>query len=192
MINYYKNSKNGFLITGLVFLLFLGACGVKKKSVSSDTIDVIKTDIVTKPQIAEISIESRKVEGSAEVRKKDYYPNPREACMNLALNDAMKKGNCDIVVRPMYEIEESGSYISVKVSGFAGHYKKFRDLQDSDTTAFKVYDKVAASLNKATIIEKGKKRHSTEGKSGKSGRGAVRGVLLGLGLLLGLIVIASI
>lgn len=168
----------------LVLFLLFSACSVTKKSVSSDTMNIIKTDIVTKPQIADIEVESRKIEGFAEVRKKDYYPNPKEACINLALKDATKKGNCDVVVQPMYEIEESGRYINVKVSGFAGSYKKFRAIQDADTSTFIAYGKISKAMNADVAAPKhvNKSRKFISESNNKSGNGAGKGVLKVLGI----------
>lgn len=168
----------------LVLFLLFSACSVTKKSVSSDTMNIIKTDIVTKPQIADIEVESRKIEGFAEVRKKDYYPNPKEACINLALKDATKKGNCDVVVQPMYEIEESGRYINVKVSGFAGSYKKFRAIQDADTSTFIAYGKISKAMNADVAEPKhvNKSRKFISENNNKSGNGAGKGVLKVLGI----------
>ena len=168
----------------ILTLFFLSACSVTKKSVSSDTMNIIKTDIVTKPQIADIEVESRKIEGFAEVRKKDYYPNPKEACINLALKDATKKGNCDVVVQPMYEVEETGRYINVKVSGFAGSYKKFRAIQDADTSTFIAYGKISKAMNTEVAEPKhvNKSRKFISENNNKSGNGAGKGVLKVLGI----------
>ena len=177
--------KLNLLISSAIITIFASSCSITQKSVSSETMKVIKTDIVTKPQIAEINIESRRIEGFAEVKKKDYMPNPREACTNLALNDATKKGNCDIVVQPKYEIEETGRFISVKVTGFAGTYKKFRELVDADTTAFKVYEKVAGITN--VKMEGAKSNNIFKNTSGKKRGGTAILGLLALPLLLLLI-----
>jgi uncharacterized lipoprotein YmbA len=168
----------------IIALLLLTACSVTKKSVTSDTMNIIKTDVVTKPQIADIEVESRKIEGFAEVRKKDYYPNPKEACVNLALKDATKKGNCDVVVQPMYEIEESGRYITVKVTGFAGSYKKFRAIQDADTSTFIAYGKISKAMNAEVAEPKqvNKARKFMAENNNKSGNGAGKGVLKVLGI----------
>lgn len=177
--------KKSKLIINLSIIVLLSACGVVKKTVTSDTLEIKKNDVITKPQLAEISIENRKIEGFFKVRKKDYYPNPKESCTNLALNDAIVKGKCDFVVQPMYEIEEDNTYISVKVSGFAGFYKKFRDIVESDTAAFKTYEKI----NQSTNVNIAKPKNVTKIEKNKKG-GAIAGAILA-GILVPLIIIIA-
>lgn len=173
---------------GLAVMLLSASCSAVKKTVTTETMNIIKTDVVTKPQVAELSIEYRKIEGVAEVRVKEYYPNAREACISFALKDAITKGNCDIVVQPNYEIEETKSYIRVKVTGFAGYYKKFRDLQDSDTTAFKVYEKISGVV-KTNVATPGNTVKTTTTQ--KKGKGLVGGIIAAILLPIIIIIAAS-
>ncbi len=179
--------KKSRLFLYLSIAAMVSSCSVVKKSVSSDTLDIKKSEVITKPQIAEISIENKKIDGYARIRKKDYYPNPKEACTNLAINDAVTKAKCDFVVQPMYEIEEDKSFISVKVSGFAGFYKKFRDMVESDTAAFKAQEKI----NKTTDVSTAKPKSVTK-YSKKSPTKAVTTTIITASILSLLLIIANL
>jgi len=177
--------KNLNKLGTFAIILLMASCGTTRKQVSSDTIEIEKTNVITKPQLADVEIESRKIEGFAEVKKKDYMPNPMEACKSLALKDATNKGKCDIVVQPMYEIEEDSRYIRVKVSGFAGSYKKFREIVAADTTTFIAYGKIRNTINADYAAPKSVKKETPFGKrSGGKGKGAAAGISIGAGSLL--------
>jgi len=174
--------KKPISLLSLLIVLTIASCSLTKRSVTADTMKIVKTDVVTKPQIADLQIENKKIEGKAEVRKKDYFPNPKEACINLALKDAIIKGNCDLIVQPMYEVEEDKVYVRVKVIGFAASYKKFRDLQEADTNAFKAYSKISSVINVDVAAPKSDNLIQSQTKKGR-GKGAVVILLLLLGSL---------
>ena len=128
-------------------LLFTTSCIGVKKSVSSDYIFIEGNNIVVKPQIADLKVEERKVEGNAEIRTKDYRNplNPKaplDACKLLALKNAIQLGKCDLIVQPMYESEENELFVKVRVVGFAAHYKNFRDINAADTLAFNTLKRI--------------------------------------------------
>jgi hypothetical protein len=177
------------LLFSTILIIAISSCSSIKKTVTTDTMKVVKTDIVSKPQIAEINIETRKIEGVAEVRIKDYYPNAREACISFAIKDAITKGNCDIVVQPMYDIEETKTYVRVKVSGFAGTYKKFRELENSDTVSFKAYEKIT-NVVKANVASPGSTSKNSPSSPGGKSKGKAIGII-GL-ILLPIILITTI
>lgn len=178
--------KNLNKLATIAITLVIASCSTTRKQVSSDTIEIEKTNVITKPQLADVEIESRKIDGFAEVKKKDYMPNPLEACKSLALKDATNKGKCDLVVQPMYETEEDSRYIRVKVTGFAGSYKKFREIVAADTTTFIAYGKIKNAVNADFGTPKSVKKETPfSRKNGGKGAGAAAGIgVAGLLLLL--------
>lgn len=151
------------LASFLAAVMFLSSCSTVRKSASSETVEIRKTDIVTTPQVADLKIEERKIEGVAEVRIKDYTPNAVEACKALAVRNATTNGKCDLIAQPNYEIEQSAQFVKVKVTGFAAHYKNFRAMVPADTTSFVVYEKITNSnlientskTNQQSTVKKG-------------------------------------
>jgi len=129
-----------FSIIGAITLVY--SCSPIRKTVTSDTVEINKNNVVAKPQIADLKIEERKVEGIAEVRTKDYFPSAVDACKALAIKNATISGKCDLLVQPIFEVEENKIYVKVKVIGFAAHYKNFRDITEADTASFKTLERV--------------------------------------------------
>jgi hypothetical protein len=120
--------------------IFLSSCQVAHKSASIGVEDIKKSGFVmAKPLMSEIEVDNQKIEGRAAISNKLYAGTaggPQAAAMNLAVIDAVKKANCDIIVQPVYEIENSGTYTTATVRGFAARYKEFRDITPQDTAAF--------------------------------------------------------
>lgn len=166
------------LASFLAVVMFVSSCGTIQKSANSETADIRKTDIVTTPQVADLKIEERKIEGVAEVRVKDYTPNAVEACKALAVRNATTNGKCDLIAQPNYEIEQSSQFVKVKVTGFAAHYKNFRAMVPADTTSFVVYEKIT---NSNTIGNTNKTTQQSTVKKGGAGR-VVAGTLVVIGL----------
>jgi hypothetical protein len=131
-----------FLMIALIF----GSCATSKvtKSVTQEVAFINKTTVLTNPQIADLRIEERKIEGAVEVRKKDYS-NPIEDAKALAIRQATLEGKCDLVAQPNFEITDSRESVSVRVVGFAAHYKNFRPMVTADTSAFVMYEKIRAT-----------------------------------------------
>lgn len=166
------------LASFLAALMFLSSCSTVRKTASSETAEIRKTDIVTTPQVADLKIEERKIEGVAEVRIKDYTPNAVEACKALAVRNATTNGKCDLIAQPNYEIEQSSQFVKVKVTGFAAHYKNFRAMVPADTTSFVVYEKIT---NSNTIGNTNKTTQQSIVKKGGAGKAVL--VVLSLTLL---------
>ena len=88
--------RNSFILFVRVFLLMLGSCSIisyKSASVESDY--VAKNGfMMAKPQLVDIEVEKRKIEGSATVDNKLYGgPAATDAAKNLAVMDAVERGD---------------------------------------------------------------------------------------------------
>ena len=129
----------------------LTSCGVVASN-SSQTVDVdaIRKDgfVMAKPIVADVKIENRKIEGTATVKNALYLGTAAEAAKNLAVIDAVKKGDADVIVQPIYKVVANSSTTTATVIGFAAKYKDFRPYTDEDKLAFDVRIK----MNNTTLI----------------------------------------
>src|SRR5688572_15109559 len=118
-----KKGTAGAFIMGCVFLSFCSCSSLRTSSVDVEYIS--KSGIMTKPMVAEIEVEKKKIQATIMIRKKDYLPNPLEAAKNLAIADAIKAANADLLVQPVFNTETKGGTITVTVIGFPAKYKEF-------------------------------------------------------------------
>lgn len=136
-------NRNGFLKS----LVFVGAafaaasCATTNSKSASVDIDKISQYgfVMAKPIVADVKVEIRKIMGMATVKNSDYANAPALAerdAKNLAIMDAVKKGDADVIVQPMYSMERDMKNTTVTVTGFAGKYKGFRPYSDADKLAF--------------------------------------------------------
>lgn len=120
--------------------LLLASCATSSKSVSVD-VDRISQQgfVMAKPIVADVQVEIRKIEGMATVKNSDFAGNValmESTARSLAIMDAVKKGDADVIVQPMYSMTRDASTTTVSVIGFAGRYKAFRQYSDADKLAF--------------------------------------------------------
>lgn len=144
---------------------------------------------MAKPLISEIEVDNQKIEGRAIINNRLYANSiggPEAAAMNLAVIDAVKKASCDIIVQPIYEIENSGTNTTATVRGFAARYKAFREITPADTAAFSM----RAELDRTSAVRYRDNTMSVAATAGapkkRSKVGAIIG-LVGLIVLLGAI-----
>lgn len=163
MKNLNLSGKSAISVAMMVVLFAVLCSCASTKSASVDTDLVYKNGfMMAKPIVVDIKVEKRKIEGKAVIKNSVYG---REAATrvakSLAVIDAVKRGDADILVQPMFEVESSNSYTTASVSGYAAKYKEFRDVTTADTLAFKVRSKLTAVANYAapdevSVTKKGK------------------------------------
>jgi hypothetical protein len=185
-LTIFKNA-----LVGMSLLLMLASCAsTNRKYATIDADDVRKSGfIMAKPQVADISVEKRKIEGKAAIKNSMYMGGggPSEAAKNLAVLDAMNKGGADLIVNPMFEVDNNGKTTTASVSGFAGKYKAFRDITPADTAAFSLRERldytsmVRGDNNNDVIGAETGKGNAQGGK--KKGAGSLLGLLLLLALI---------
>ncbi len=134
------NSLRTFVL--LCASLIVASCALSSKSVSVD-VDKISQQgfVMAKPIVADVKVEIRKIEGMARVNNKDFGGDMLRAestAKNLAIMDAVKKGDADVIVQPMYTMTRDMTNTTVSVIGFAGKYKAFRQYTAADELAFKL------------------------------------------------------
>jgi hypothetical protein len=132
--------------------IILTSCTTSVKTATVDTARISRNGfIMAKPQIVDIVVEKRKIEGRAIILNSEYGANAIGAAKNLAVIDAVKKGNADIIVQPIFEIESNPRNTTATVKGFAGKYTDFRDLTNADTMAFFIRRKLETYSSEAAV-----------------------------------------
>jgi hypothetical protein len=91
---------------------------------------------MAKPIVADIKVEKRKIEGMATVENSKYAASAMQEAKNLAILDAVNRGDADLLVQPMFETQSTSTTTTAKVTGYAAKYKEFRSLTASDTASF--------------------------------------------------------
>jgi hypothetical protein len=137
-------------VAGLSLLLV--SCSTSVKTATVDTARISRNGfIMAKPQIVDIVVEKRKIEGRAVILNREYPNSAINAAKNLAVIDAVKKGNADIIVQPIFEINSNMTNTTAVVKGFAGKYTDFRDLTNADTMAFYIRRKLETYSSEVAV-----------------------------------------
>ena len=142
----------------LLHLLLLGSllasCTTTRKVETAKTLDIYGPGVIQNPVIADLDVKETKVTGSAVGRSKET-----EAVKNMALADAIKKANVDVLVEPSFVIENVGSKSTVTVTGFPATYSNFRKATPADSLmveASYMHRANVAEVKDVTIKKKGK------------------------------------
>jgi hypothetical protein len=132
--------------------IMLTSCTTSVKTATVDTARISRNGfIMAKPQVVDIVVEKRKIEGRAIIVNSEYGANAIIAAKNLAVIDAVKKGNADIIVQPIFEIESNVKNTTATVKGFAGKYTDFRDVTSADTMAFFIRRKLESYSSEVAV-----------------------------------------
>ena len=166
--------KKQILFFTIVATTFITSCSVSKKHISK-AIDINGPGVVQKPTIVDLDVKETKVTGSATAKSNA----PLEIVKEAAVKDAINKANADILIEQKFETETSGRKMTVTVKGFPATYKNFRPITTEDVELLKV-----GATQKANVCES----HKVERKK-KSG--LIKGVLIGFGSCLLLIIILA-
>lgn len=145
-------TKDILKISAVGLGIMLTSCTTSIKTATVDTARISKNGfIMAKPQLVDIVVEKRKIEGRAIIVNSEYGVNAIAAAKNLAVIDAVKKGNADIIVQPIFEIESNMKNTTATVKGFAGKYTDFRDITASDTMAFYIRRKLESYSSEVAL-----------------------------------------
>jgi hypothetical protein len=161
--------KKHLLILVLTTALF--SCQVIKSS-DVKTAEIYGPKITQTPTLADLEVIEKKVKGKAEGNSGSSISGLKA----LAVSDALKKSNADILVEPRYDVLQTSSKIFVEVNGYPATYKNFRAMEEKDSTI------VQYSLMQYST---GKSNQGSLDVSKKSGKTA-------LGVLFGAIIISAI
>lgn len=146
-----KHSFSFLLKTASIVLICfsLASCALTSRTASVE-VDYIGRDafVLAKPLAVDIKIENRKIDGTATVQNKKYKKNRAVALQEakkMAVIEAIKRGDADIIIQPIFETHSNNRTTTASVSGFAAKYKDFREITASDTTAFLLRERMGAT-----------------------------------------------
>jgi hypothetical protein len=168
----------------ITVLIIFSSCSVASKSKTSTvkTMDINNGGVYTKPLLADLEVKEAKVTATA---KGTISKDGVDFVKNLAVANALKTNNGDILVEPKYDIETSGDDIVVVVSGFSANYKNMRQLKTEDSLFLK--NRVMLNAGTSSI----KTNESTSAgvePNKKSNTGRTLLAILGLSILVSLLV----
>ena len=153
-------------------VLFFSSCAVLSKTETAKTTGIYGPGVLQYPVLADLDVKESKVTGTATGRS-----SATADVKNLAVADAIKKANADVLVEPVFDLQTKGSTVTANVSGFPGTYKNFRPVSQSDLPMLET-----GVLQKAQVAEV-----SDAPVKKKSPAGVVFGVLLAIVVVVGLV-----
>ena len=106
------------------------SCQVVNKSAQVKTANINGPKITQVPTLADLSVKETKVTGKSE----GSSTSTLSAIKSLAVSDALKKSNADVLIEPRYNFLQTSTRITVEVSGYPASYKNFRPMEVKDTT----------------------------------------------------------
>jgi hypothetical protein len=133
--------KAKILWTFLIALIFT-SCAMQKFH-TSKTMDIYGAGVIQKPVIVDLDVKETKVTGTA-----SDISGLLENIKSLAVNDALKTSNADVLVEPKFEIQTSGGRTTVTVTGWPATYKNFRAIKEEDVKLLDV-----GVVQKAKVVE---------------------------------------
>ncbi len=116
-----------FLSFALI-LIVLSSCATRK-TITSKSAEINGPTIIQKPVIADLDVEEKKVSGVVVGKVK----TPINQLKQLAIADALKKADADVLVEPRFEIDFEKTKTTVTVTGFPAKYENFRPMEEKDT-----------------------------------------------------------
>ncbi len=112
----------------LALVFSFNSCKTIKSTTVKET-DVSGPTVIQKPVIADLDVKEAKVSGSFSGSSSFSVSHAKE----MAVADALKSSNSDVLVEPRYEISKSFRKIEVTVTGYPATYKNFRPMEAADT-----------------------------------------------------------
>lgn len=113
------------LIVGAVLLT---SCAAVNKVETAKTLGIYGPGVLQNPVVADLDVRETKVSGSA--TGSSTAPN---VVKNMALADAIKKANADVLVEPTFELSTKGGKTTATVQGFPATYRNFRNATPADS-----------------------------------------------------------
>lgn len=137
MRNYY------YLFLAAIF--FLPSCKTsevyKAHYKETETQPIVEQHVIQTPVIADLDVNDKKVSGT-------YTGDNVQVSFakNKALEDAIAKAGCDVLVEPLYEVDVNGKTVTATVQGYPGKYKNFRKPQAQDSVLLQWRNTVKAPV----------------------------------------------
>lgn len=108
--------------------LLLASCAGVRKTETAKTLEIYGPGVIQNPVIADLQVKEQKVSGTASGSSRSVG-----TLKNMAMVDAIKKAQADVLVGPTFEIEMKGSKATATVTGFPATYKNFRTASEADS-----------------------------------------------------------
>lgn len=121
---HFKNVSSLFLFATL---LVFSSC--KTTSISTVSSDIDGPTVIQKPVVADLEVKEVRVSGTATTKGS----MSEDQLKKMAVADALKKSNGDVLIEPRYEITASFRNTTVNVTGYPATYKNFRSMEAQDT-----------------------------------------------------------
>ena len=113
----------------LGILLLLSSCATVEKVETAKTLEIHGPGVLQHPVIADLDVQQQKVRGTASGRSTEL-----DLVKNMAMVNAIRTANVDVLIAPVYEIERKGRRTTVTVAGFPATYNNFRNATAADST----------------------------------------------------------
>ncbi len=133
--------KTKLILFAIATMLF-SSCGVFK-TYTVKTSDIYGSGVIQKPVIVDLEVSDFKVTGKATATGKSL-----EEIKKLAVYDAIKTANADVLVEPQFNTETKSGTTTATVTGYPAIYKNFRPITLDDVDLLKV-----GILQKANVYE---------------------------------------
>lgn len=122
--------------------IFLGSCS--SMQYTSRQVNVAKQDIIVSPTIVDIRVDyTKRIMVTSQLHK------TAQEAIQEARYEALIQGNADIIVDPVFKVEQTGRRYRVSLTGFAGYYENSRTLYE-DVQLLHQIDK--ADIDKYIIL----------------------------------------
>ena len=137
--------------------------------------DIYGAGIMHIPVVADLDVREPKISGT----KVGNSSNSLDVLKMEAIAIALRTASADVLVEPAYQIETSGSKVTVIATGFPANYKNFRKMTLGDTLLVKPF-----FIQKARAFDpvpEKKKRRGAGVLAGLGAAAAVTGVVIANG-----------
>jgi hypothetical protein len=112
-----------------VICISIYSCSSTRNVVTTNTQEITNKGIQQALIVTDLEVQPTKISGTYTGKN----VSESDAC-NLAVSDALKKANAEVLVQPVYQIQiKKHNAVSVNVEGFPGVYKNFRKPSHSDS-----------------------------------------------------------
>jgi len=135
--------------------LLLASCASVSKVETAKSTEIHGLGVLQNPTIADLNVREQKVSGSATGRR-----STTESLRALAVANAARAANADLLVAPVFVVETTGSRATGTVTGFPANYTNFRHATAADSSLVRA--DYAARVN-TVAVEEGPPRKKSGG-----------------------------
>ncbi|MFM8949194.1 MAG: hypothetical protein ACKOKB_00255, partial [Bacteroidota bacterium] len=114
-------------LSAFVLTILFASCSVTRTKTTKTT-DIYGSGVIQKPVVVDLDVSDQKVSGTATASSSSLSTDIK----SLAVNDALKKANADVLVEPKFETETIGGKTTATVTGWPASYKNFRSIKSED------------------------------------------------------------